>query len=308
MSAITNVIQMVRSHVRGDDASFYAAADSLARGSKVFSVRRQLEDLIQEGRRGFRKKPCGFEHTKATRPSPDSKFLATLPEVTFSDLLLPAEVQASFDEIVEELEYRTELAERGLRARDRILLCGPPGNGKSSSAAAIASALGVPAFGVGLPQLIDKFLGGTGANLGELFASLSRDTLVVFDEIDAIGSQRVGIDQSASKEQNSVVNTMLTLLDRNNTGIIVATTNRVDILDPALVRRFEEVIELPAPSYEQMTALASRLCAKFSVSEVYVGDCLNFDAVTKRVKREARKQIMWEILASEREEDNGETE
>jgi len=102
----------------------------------------------------------------------------------------------------------------------------------------------VPAYAVSLPRLISKFVGETGQNLGELFEAIKHDTVVVFDELDAIGSERGNVDSSAGKEQNSSVNTMLTLLDRHEKGVLIATTNRPDMIDagaPASVRRADSV-------------------------------------------------------------------
>jgi SpoVK/Ycf46/Vps4 family AAA+-type ATPase len=317
MTASANVLQMVRAHYSGDQSAFASAAMTLARGTKVFSIKQQIEMSVRDGMRrasaarggyhpapfsGSVQKPPPFQQLN---PVSAGGLLQPLRVQTFEELLLPEHIQAEFDAIVTELEYRDELAERKLRARDRILLHGPPGNGKSSSASAIASALGVQAFGVSLPDLIDSFVGSTGKNLGKLFTELRPDTVCVFDELDAIGSSRGEASSSGSKELNSTVNTFLTLLDRSNVGIIIATTNRLDILDPALVRRFEEVIQIPAPSIAQMRALSERLCEGFGIAPVYVDDCSNFDAVTKSVKREARRVVMQEILAAEAAEEEG---
>ena len=310
MTASAHVIQLVRSHYAGNAHGFASSAMALARASKVLSVRNQIEDLVRHGlSQQTRRPPQRME--QLGRQAPPTPAMAggmfqPLPKHTFDELLLHGGLQAIFDEILVELEYRQELAERGLRARDRILLHGPPGNGKTSSAAAIAEALDVQAFGVSLPQLVGMHIGETGQNLGRVFSSMAEDTVVVFDEIDAIGSTRTEATGAASKEMNSVTNTMLTLLDRNRTGIIVATTNRLDILDPALVRRFEEVLEVPAPTADQKRALAKKLCDGFQVAPVNVDDCPNFDAVTKRCQREARRLVMQEILAAENAEEEQE--
>jgi SpoVK/Ycf46/Vps4 family AAA+-type ATPase len=312
MTASANVLQMVRAHFRDDHVAFGSAALALARATKINSIKVSIE---MEVRDGMRRNAGSRSHrpTQLTQPGqllqikpPACDLLVPIQSVSFADLLLPDYLQADFDEIVTELEYRDELAERKLRASDRILLHGPPGNGKTSGASAIASALSVQAFAVSLPNLIESYLGAT----GRLFDSLTHDTLCVFDEIDAIGSARGGTEQAAGKENNSIVNTFLTLMDRCDKGIIIATTNRLDILDPALVRRFERVIEVPAPTRQQMVALASKLCEGYGINQIDVGTCSNFDEVTKLVKREAKRLAMTEILAAEaeEEEDNGNQE
>jgi SpoVK/Ycf46/Vps4 family AAA+-type ATPase len=305
VSASSSVIQLVRAHYSGDERQFASSALSLAAGSKVWSVRRNIEDAVRSGVQRAVNKP---RQTQELRPVKllAGGMLEELEPVTLAELELPAALAASIEEITTELEYREELGERGLRPRNRVLLWGPPGCGKTSVARAMGSALDVPAYGVSLPRVIDKYIGATGQNLGELFSNIQDDTLVVLDEIDALGATRGGVDHSAGKEFNGIVNTMLTLLDRCHRGIIVATTNRPDIVDPALLRRFDEQFEVPEPTIEQMAALAVRLCDGFKIPEVPVDGCRNYDDVTKQVQREARRIVMAEILAAEELSEDGE--
>jgi SpoVK/Ycf46/Vps4 family AAA+-type ATPase len=212
--------------------------------------------------------------------------------------MLGDELQATLDELVVELEYRDQLAARNLAPRSRLLFYGPPGNGKTSCASAIASALGLDAYVVSLPDLVSQYIGGTGANLGKLFDGLNPNRVVVFDELDAIGSSRGDSNTGSSKEQNATVNVMLTLMDRAQ-GIIIATTNRLEIIDPALKRRFDESVHFPAPSVEQMRSLAVKVSAPHAVTAPDVDDCANFDEVTKRCLTHARREAMRQILADE---------
>jgi len=307
MTASAHVVQLVRAHYRQDEPGFVSSALALARASKAPTVKAAITNLVQSGRTAGRpyQPPSQLGQPRAVAPA--SQMLQQLPAVTFDELLLDAPIQAVLDEIVIELEYREELAQRKLRARNRLLFWGPPGNGKSSSAAAMGNALGVPAYGVSLPRTISKYIGETGQNLGQLFDNLTQETLVVFDELDAIGSRRGVVEQAAGKEHNGIVNTMLTLLDRCRKGVIVATTNRPDILDPALLRRFDELVEFPAPNAEQMRSLARKLCDGYGVPEVEVGNCQNFDEVAKSCETQARRIVMKELLAAEAAEEETET-
>lgn len=297
-------MQLVRAHYQGNDGAFASAAITLARAAKVPSTREAILDLVREGaaaqRRGGGRRP-----EQPFQPQPVLKsngMLEELPQVTLASLELEPTLQLLLDELVVELEYRTELATRGLRARNRLLFHGPPGNGKTSSASALANALGLKAYAVSLPKLIDKYVGGTGQNLGQIFEHLTPNTVIVFDELDAVASHRGQVDQAASKEFNSNVNTLLTLMDRNRSGVVVATTNRPDIIDPAVLRRFDEQLEFPGPRPDQLRALADRLAKGFGiepVSETFIDECANYDAVNKVVEREARRIVMREILAAE---------
>lgn len=309
MTAAAQVLQLVRAHFRRDETAFMSAATVLARAAKTPTIRNALLDTL---RRGYESRPSGRD----AGPKPPSERLSVaasqllqpLPAVGFQDLMLEPELQLFLDEIVTELEYREELTQRKLQPRCRFLFHGPPGNGKTSASAALANALGVTAYGASIPRVVSSYLGGTGQNLAELFDALGPNTCVVFDELDALGATRGNDSQSAGKEQNAIVNVLLTLLDRHRNGILIATTNRPDILDPALLRRFDEVVPFPAPRADQMAALSERLSAHYEIPIVDVRECRNYDEVTKTVLREARRHVMREILAAEAADESDDAE
>lgn len=297
MSASITVLDLIRAHYRADEQAFRTFAFRLARMTKVESTRKTMLDVVEKGGRAPGRGGAGRGADPQQLRPMSSNLLEPLAEVSLDDLLLEDDVRAQLDEIVLELAHRDELETRNLRPRCRLLFEGPPGNGKTSSGAAIAHELGVPAYGVSIPSLIGSHLGETGRNLAALFQHVQSGTLVVFDEIDAVGGSRIAVRQSADAEQNASVNAILTLLDRKGDGTLVATTNRADVLDPALRRRFDEVITFPGPTRAQMAQLAGRLEDKFGVTEsVDLTGCENFDAVTKRVLRAARAEAMAAIL------------
>lgn len=307
MTASAHILQMVRAHYRRDESAFASAAGALARMSNVPGVRAEIVDCIRRSGQSGGAPARQMDQPRQLQPAPAIGMLQPLPDIGLADLLLPAELQANLDELMIELEYRDELAGRGLRARNRLLFHGPPGNGKTSVAAGLANALGVQAYCVSIPAVVGMHLGETGANLGKIFASIRNDMVVVFDELDAIGSTRGGVGHSADKEMNATLNCLLMLFDRNKHGIIVATTNRPDIVDPALLRRFDERILFPEPSDEQKTSLAWKLCERFKVPPVPVLDCENLDEVTKKVEREARRAVMKELITADSDSETAET-
>lgn len=307
MTASAHLMQLVRAHYQGNESAFASAAITLARAAKLPTTREGILDLVREGAAAQRRNGNGCGARPSFQPTPPPalathSMLEQLAPVTFASLLLEPDLQLFLDDLVVELEYRTELQTRGLRARNRFLFHGPPGNGKTSSAAALASALNLSAFAVSLPRTVSKYVSETGENLGRIFDNLTPSTVVVFDEIDAIAAHRGVVDQSAGKEFNSKVNTLLTLMDRKKSGVIIATTNRLDIIDPAVLRRFDEQIFFPAPRPDQLRALADKLADGFDIprlSERLLEECANYDHVTKVVEREARRIVMKEILAAE---------
>jgi SpoVK/Ycf46/Vps4 family AAA+-type ATPase len=302
VSASSLVLDLMRSHYRGDSQAFRSFALRLARMTKSDLTRKTMLDVIQRGGRDVRNHDGPFQPHRppegGTLPQATAGLLEPTTPIPLDELLYEPELRTQLDEIVLEIAHRAELAERNLTPRGRLLFCGPPGNGKTSAASAIAHELDVPAFTVTIPALISKYLGGTGENLNTLFRHVGDGAVVVLDEIDAIGGQRVNPDQAASKEQNSIVNAMLTLLDTHRGGTLVATTNRLDVLDPALIRRFDDVVYFPAPNDAQKAQLMLRLCDRYGIPTVEVRDCGNYDAVTKRVTGEARRIVMREILAA----------
>lgn len=303
MSAQAFVLQMVRAHFRRDDAAFAYAAAAIGRQAKSAMIRDEIAALV---RRGFQSatpaRQLGGKSLAPILSAPKSTSLVALRSCSFDELLLSDALQMQLDELVSELEYRTELAERGLDVRSRLLFHGPPGNGKTSTAGAFARALGLDAYVVSTPELVSSYLGATGKNLAEVFREIRNDMVVVFDELDAIGAARGSRSDGAGREANAIVTAMLTLMDQHRSGVIVGTTNRPDMLDPALLRRFDEHLLFPSPSSAQKEALAAKLATKFSIEEVPVDDCENLDEVTKRVRTEARRIVMRELRAADDED------
>lgn len=322
--ATATIVQLVRAHYNRDDETFASAALALGRAAsdrtpllqqKIFEIMKggyppptapsraaQSQPRSAPASRRQTEDPGSFQTLTLTTSK--SSILEPLAPVDFVDLLLEPGLQFMLDEICQELEYRQELAKRKLRARTRLLFYGPPGNGKTSAATALGKAIGVPAYAVRLPSLLSSYIAGTTENLGELFNSLQPNTLVVMDEIDAIGARRSDGQSGGSKVLNNTVNALLTLMDRSDHGIIVGTTNRLDILDEALLRRFDEHIKFPAPSLAQKEALMARLCEGWNVPVQPVDDCENFDAVGKRAHSEARRHVMRELIG-EPDDDEG---
>jgi SpoVK/Ycf46/Vps4 family AAA+-type ATPase len=154
---------------------------------------------------------------------------------------------------------------------------------------------------VSLAETIGTFVGSTGQNLGKIFSALGAGHLVVLDEIDSVGSARGNTETSAGKEKNGTVNTMLTLLDRYRDGILVGTTNRRDLLDPALLRRFDAEVRFDGPTEESRRALSEKLCTKWGLDTFVPSEdeAPNFDAITKTILAKARARALAEIEAGE---------
>ena len=171
------------------------------------------------------------------------------------EMVLPEFTEAKIKRIEKEYAARERLALHGLKYRQKVLLYGAPGCGKSMSAERIAWNLGLPFLKVRFDVIISSFLGETASNLTRLFDGLKDyPCVLLFDEFDIVGKTRTNSQDVG--EMHRVVNILLTLLEEyNSKGILIATTNLDNALDQALFRRFDDIIEIPKPSKEEITRL-----------------------------------------------------
>lgn len=224
-----------------------------------------------------------------------SALLVKLDPRKLSDLVLPDCVADDIEALLEEYRYRDALEEHGLRPRSRLLLHGPPGCGKSSLAAAIGEAIRKPVLALKLASAVGSHLGETGQNIDRAVSDATRsDGLLLLDELDAVGARRTNSEQPGGKEDNRTVCALLQLLDLTKIRFIVAATNRVDMIDPALRRRFDCEIELPAPSEDAANTFAAEVFERHSwpMPKDWVVSLESFDAVEKAAIRTIRAGIV----------------
>jgi SpoVK/Ycf46/Vps4 family AAA+-type ATPase len=162
--------------------------------------------------------------------------------------------------ILKEQRLLARIREHGLSPRRKLMLVGPPGTGKTMTAGALAGELGLPLFSVRLDALITKFMGETASKLRQVFDAIGElRGVYFFDEFDAIGTQR-GSGNDVG-EIRRVLNSFLQMIEQDQSNsLIIAATNHPDVLDNALFRRFDDVIEyhLPTPS-QTVHLIRSRL-------------------------------------------------
>jgi SpoVK/Ycf46/Vps4 family AAA+-type ATPase len=180
------------------------------------------------------------------------------PDRFLADLVLAENARGALDHVVKEVRHWATLDRAGLPRRNRILLSGPPGCGKTSAAAAIAHELNRPLVTARVEGLISSYLGETAANLANLFSFVSTGAYVLFlDEFDSLGKMRE--DTADHGELRRVVNAVLQQIDAyQGPSLIIAATNHSHVLDSALWRRFDSVVELGLPTESQVTELLTR--------------------------------------------------
>jgi SpoVK/Ycf46/Vps4 family AAA+-type ATPase len=247
---------LVKSHAEGDDMRFYSVALQVAAGAARGGqphFAQDLRDLIDELR-----KTSEQARTKRGGPVPVAQprgdlaglLSVSYPATRMADLVLDPEVRASLDRVVVEQRQHDRLRAQGFRPLRRVLLTGPPGTGKTMSASALAGELRLPLFVIRLDGLITKFMGETAAKLRLVFDALAETRGVyLFDEVDALGGER-GRDNDVG-EIRRVLNSFLQFLEQDQSdSLLVAATNHPQLLDRAMFRRFDAVIDYPLPTAE----------------------------------------------------------
>ncbi len=188
------------------------------------------------------------------------------PDRYFEDLVLDRWTFDCLSRIMAEVRGWEVLDAHGLPPTRRVLFCGPSGCGKTSSAEALAAELALPMLYVRFDSVISSLLGATAANLRKVFEYAARGQWVVFfDEFDAIGRSRD--DATEHGEIKRVVNTFLQLLDGfGGRSLVVAATNFEEALDPAIWRRFDDVLRFGRPEPDALERLIRRRCRPLKVS------------------------------------------
>ncbi|MEU4191100.1 ATP-binding protein [Kribbella sp. NPDC026611] len=252
--------ELVRAHYAGDDRRFsnllnqVIAAESRAGHSRLAE---RLRELRIEGTRNDNS-PQATPLARAPR-NLEQVLSVSYSDVKLNDLVLGEGNRQALQRYIVEHRRAEVLAAHGLEPRRRLLLHGPPGCGKTMTAQALAGELRLPLVRVRLEVVFSKYLGETATTLTDVFAEAARVRGVyLFDEFDALGRTR--LDDSDVGEVKRVVTTFLQLLDADQSNsVLVAATNTSHVLDAALFRRFDDVLELPEPSPRQRAELLGHL-------------------------------------------------
>lgn len=198
-----------------------------------------------------------FGKSKAKLFSPENA-----KKVTFEDVAGADEEKEELHEVVEFLKNPQKFSVMGARIPKGVLLVGPPGTGKTLIARAVAGEAGVPFFSISGSDFVELYVGVGASRVRDLFenAKKSAPAIVFIDEIDAVGRQRGAGLGGGHDEREQTLNQLLVEMDgfSNNTGVIViAATNRADILDPALLRpgRFDRQVYVGAPDIKGRLAI-----------------------------------------------------
>ena len=179
-------------------------------------------------------------------------------KVTFKDVAGVAEAKVELEEVVEFLKYPAKFSQLGAEIPKGVLLVGPPGTGKTLLARAVAGEADVPFFSISGSEFVEMFVGVGASRVRDLFAKAKRNApcIIFIDEIDAVGRQRGAGLGGSHDEREQTLNQILTEMDGFEQGtnvIVMAATNRPDVLDPALLRpgRFDRRVLLDRPDVKE---------------------------------------------------------
>lgn len=177
------------------------------------------------------------------------------PQRDVKELVLSLDVSRILHDVSEEYRHSEAIRSHGLPLRTRLLFCGPPGCGKSLTAEVLAREIGLPFMVAKLDTLIGSMLGETASNLRKVFDAAERMNSVLFlDEFDALARTRS--DPTEHSEMRRVVNNLLLMIERfKGRGFIIAATNLESTIDPAIIRRFDEVLMFNRPSASEIRRL-----------------------------------------------------
>ncbi|MEI7607232.1 MAG: ATP-binding protein [Rhodospirillaceae bacterium] len=274
MTTARHIVALLKSHIAGDEDHFLTVAMQLAAHEARQGhgkLAQELRDLVDHAK----------EKKSATTPKRSSPVplvqpkgeLANLLTVRYSDvrltnMVLTDETESRLRRTLLEQTQQSALRAHGLMPRRKLLLVGPPGAGKTMTAAALAGELHLPLFTVLLDGLISKFMGDTAGKLRLVFDAMRLTRGVyLFDEFDAIGARRSSNNDVG--EIRRVLNSFLQFLEQDDSdSLIIAATNYPDLLDRALFRRFDDVIEYSLPDAGLLERLLKARLAAFDVPRI----------------------------------------
>ena len=250
------LVHLVKFGVRGDKTAFRKVAGAIIAEERT-KQHKVLADRLEETLNSTSsEQPAINGNGNGGASMLDQRagnlFHEVTPQRQLSDLVLPDEVLKICQSLVQEQHRSDILRSYNLEPRNRILLIGPPGNGKTSLAEAIAEALMVPLLVVRYESIVGTYLGETSVRLRKLFEYAStRRCVLFFDEFETLGKERGDLHETG--EIKRVVSALLMQIDNLPSHVmVIGATNHPELLDRAVWRRFQIRMKLPSPTRERL--------------------------------------------------------
>lgn len=265
MATAEQLITLIKSHYDNDDERFdtlslQIAAREAKAGHK--SVATNLRKLVDGGK--IKKVVI-----RNIDPEFQNLFLQIDPQERLADLVVSDNIKDRILRIIAEYKQKDLLRRHSLSNRRKILLSGPPGTGKTMTAKIIARELRLPMYVILMDKVVTKYMGETSAKLRQIFDVIAETPgLYLFDEFDAIGGERTLSNDVG--EMRRVLNSFLQFIENDDSeSLIIAATNNLRLLDDALFRRFDDVINYSLPSdKDKLRLLENCLGEQLSIKEM----------------------------------------
>lgn len=259
MSNAKQILAMLRSKAEGDEEAFFSIALQVAAAEARKGHRQTAEELRSavDSARSLNSQGASVS-IPFSQPRGELEGLVEMRQAQFNlkDVVLDKAVSEQLADVLIQQRKRDWLREHGKTPNKSLLLVGPPGSGKTMSAEALAGELKLPFFVVRLETLITRYMGETAAKLRLVFdETAKRRGVYLFDEFDAVGAHRMANNDVA--EMRRVLNSFLQFIEEPTAtdSVIVCATNYPALLDKALLRRYDVVLEFSAPDKKQIRTI-----------------------------------------------------
>lgn len=243
--------ELIKYGLNNDNISFRKAAEALCadeRAKQHTVLAAKIENLLNSNNKSIRKE-LGAQPTVIRNGIIEQNlFSEKIPRKRLDHLILPKHVISACQDLIAEQNRSDLLQSYGIEPRNKLLLIGPPGNGKTSLAEAIAESLMIPLLTVRYESIIGSYLGETASRLSKLFEyAKTRQCVLFFDEFETLGKERGDIHETG--EIKRVVSSLLMQIDALPSYVVaIAATNHENLLDKAAWRRFQIRLEIPKPT------------------------------------------------------------
>ena len=256
MSQMDRILELLNAHYQNDSESFNTVALQVAAAEARVGhsvVAQEIRKIVDKYRLTSHLVRMSFINTALSDLVVEELNLYTLDELVVAD-----DIRNRISRTILEYQERDLLERNGLQNRSRLLFGGPSGTGKTMTASVIANETGLPLYVVQMGKIVSRFLGSTSAKLTELFEAIgTHPGVYLFDEFDALGAERERDNEVG--EMRRILNSFLKLIEQPlKRSIVISATNDIKVLDKALFRRFDDMVQFALPSQAEVVTLMKK--------------------------------------------------